>query len=122
MGLLDKFKKKDQSGAEPKKAEVFVATPHLYAGKDGHVFGAFALTEGVLTGLPSDPKRTFTCQGKPVEDWRVLLMSTTKDSSVGELDYYDALSKLKEFSIGEKDGYTIIRPLTLEEQLALVNG
>ena len=46
-----------------------------------------------------------------------IFISTTNKGPVGELDYYLALEKLKQFSVGEKDGYLIINPLTLEEQM-----
>lgn len=104
-----------------KPAEVFVARENFYANNEGNIFGAFALTEDVLTGLPLDPKNTFMCQGKRVEEWKLMLISTTKKGSVGELEYYSALNKLKEFSIGEKDGYMIIKPLTLDEQMRIMN-
>ena len=49
-----------------------------------------------------------------------MLVSITKDSCLGDMDYYTALDKLKKYSIGEKDGYMIVQPLTLEEQLEVL--
>ena len=120
MGLFDKLKRNDNNKVE--SSEVYVANANFYGDEDGNVFGAFALTEGVLTGLPVNPKDMFQCEGKTVDVWKLMLVSTTKDSCLGDMDYYVALDKLKKYSIGEKDGYMIVKPLTLDEQLEVLEG
>lgn len=115
MGLFDKFKK-NQEDNQWEKAEVYVANPHFYADKEGNAFGSFALTEDLLTGLPLNPKGMYLCDGKKIDVWKLMLVSTTKDSCLGDMDYYISLEKLKKYSVGEKDGYMIVKPLTLEEQ------
>lgn len=119
MGIFDKFKKNEKNN-QWEKAEVYVANPHFYSDKIGNAFGAFALTEDVLTGLPLNPKDMFLCDGKKIDVWKLMLVSTTKDSFLGDMDYYTALDKLKKYSIGEKDGYMIVQPLILEEQLEVL--
>lgn len=121
MGLFDMFKKKEINNDNMKKADVFVARENFYADKEGNVFGAFALTEDVLTALPLDPKNRFKYQEKTIDKWKLIFISATNKGPVGELDYYLALEKLKQFSVGEKDGYLIINPLTLEEQKRLIS-
>lgn len=121
MGLFDRFKKNKTIENNGKgEEEIFMANISVYSNNKGDTFGALVLTEGVLTGLPLDPKSTYRNNGETIEVWKLLLFSITLDKPVGEIDYYNALEKLKKYSIGEKDGRSIIRPLTLEEQLGLL--
>ena len=75
MGLFDKFKK-ETTGDRWNNA--YIANPHFYAKPDGTPFGAFALTEGTDTVLPKAPK--YAVDSKVITDYRLMLVSTTKDS------------------------------------------
>lgn len=121
MGIFNKFRKKekDESG-ELKPAEVFNATPHFYSKPSGEIFGSFALTEDVITALPINPRETYKVEGKGVTEWQLCLVSITKDEIIGTLEYYEALNRLKNYSIGEKNGFLITNPLTLQEQQELL--
>lgn len=119
MAIFGGHKKK---GNQWEQVEVYVANPHFYSDEKGNIFGAFALSEDVLTGLLLNPKDVFLCDGKKVDVWRLMLVSTTKDSCLGDMDYFTALDKLKKYSIGEKDGYMIVKPLKLEEQLDVLGS
>lgn len=104
------------------KLEVYIANPHFYSDNEGNVFGTFALTEDVLTGLPLNPKDMFLYDNEQISVWKLMMVSTTKDSCIGDMDYYKAIENLKKFSIGEKDEYIIIQPLKLNEQLEVLNN
>ena len=53
--------------------------------------------------------------GKAVADWKVVLVSTTKDCVIGDCDYFRALAKLKNYVQDTNDDSVLIRALSLEE-------
>lgn len=111
MGLLDKFKKKEISAWE----NAYVGNPNFYNGKDGKPFGAFALTEGTLTSFPKNPKLLYKIDNVEVDEWKLMLVSTTNNGVLGDMDYYEALNKLMKFVIDERDNNILIKELSLEE-------
>ena len=67
--------------------------------------------------------------GKKLDDWRLFLFSSTEDKTLGEMEYYSALERLRSLAdfgntyvIGEKDGHLITTPLTLEQMKTLLNA
>lgn len=111
MGLFDKFKKKENNDWE----NVYVGNPNFYNGKDGKLFGAFALTEGTLTSFPKNPKLLYKVDNIEVDEWKLMLVSTTNNVILGDIDYYDAIKKLMKYVIDENDNNILIKGLSLEE-------
>ena len=109
MGLFDKLKKKDSSSWD----NAYKANPKFYAKDDGSPFGAFALTEGTETFLPKSPN--YAVDGNPINEYRIMLVSTTTDAVIGDIDYYIALSKLEDYKLDETNDSILIRGLSLEE-------
>lgn len=110
MGLFDKFKKKNNDWEN-----AYVGNPHFYNGKDVKPFGVFALTEGTLTVFPKNPRLLYKVDNAEVEKWKIMLVSTTNNGVLGDIDYYEAINKLMKFVIDEKDDNILIRGLSLEE-------
>ena len=119
MNRNDYEKELEERGYKP--AEVYMAKEAFLSDKAGNILGRYVLTESVLTALPLDPKRMFRVYGKPVETWILYFFSITRDAAVGKLEYYEALNRLRPFSVGEKGGYLIVKPLTTEDQEQIVN-
>lgn len=111
MGLFDKFKKKENNNWK----NAYVGNPSFYNGKADKPFGAFALTEGVLTSFPKDPKLLYKVDNTEIDEWKLMLVSTTKNDVLGDMNYYEAINKLMKFVIDEKDNNILIRGLSLEE-------
>lgn len=111
MGLFDKFKKKENNDLE----NVYVGNPNFYNGKDGKPFGAFALTEGTLTSFPKNPKLLYKVDNIEVDEWKLMLVSTTNNVILGDIAYYDAIKKLMKYVIDENDNNILIKGLSLEE-------
>ena len=109
MGLFDKFKKNETSVWD----NAYKANPQFYAKDDGSPFGAFALTEGTETILPKKPN--YAVDGNVISDYRLMLVSTTKDAVIGDIDYFVALSKLDNYKLDENDDSILLRGLSLEE-------
>ena len=111
MGLFNKFKKKEKGDWK----NAYMGNPNFYKGKDGKPFGAFALTENTLTSLPKNPKALYKIDDTEVDEWKLMLVSTTNNGVLGDIDYYKAINKLMKFVIDEKDNNILIRGLSLKE-------
>lgn len=70
--------------------------------------------------MPINLRETYKVEGKEVAEWKLCLVSITKDEIIGTLEYYEALNRLKNYSSGEKNGCLITNPLTLQEQQELL--
>ena len=111
MGLFDKFKKKGNNDWK----SVYVGKSNFYYGKDGKPFGVFALTEGSLTSFPKNPRLFYKVDNTEVDEWKLMLVSTTNNGILGDIDYYDAIKKLMKYVIDENDNNILIKELSLEE-------
>ncbi len=116
MGLFRKFKK---GSSAPDWSGAYSASPRLYGSPDGASFGAIALTEGTKTILPKAPQEEYTSAGKPVSDWRLFLVSTTKDDVIGDCDYFDAMTKLSAHILDANEKSVLVKGLSLAELAAL---
>lgn len=114
MGLFDKFKKNETSVWD----NAYKANPQFYAKDDGSPFGTFALTEGTETILPK--KLNYAVKGNTITEYRLMLVSTTKDAVIGDMDYSIALSKLDNYKLDEAADSILIRGLSLDELEDLV--
>lgn len=110
MGLFDVFKKKEAASDWDK---AYKANPSFYSKPDGSPFCAFALTEGTDTVLPKAP--AFAVQGKDVKEYKLMLVSTTKDGILGDCDYFEAIKKLEVYKVAEDNDRLLIKGLSLEE-------
>ena len=111
MGIFNKFKKKENGDWK----NAYMVTPNFYKGRDGKLFGAFALTENTLTSLPKNPKALYKIDNTEVDEWKLMLVSTTNNGVLGDIDYYKAINKLMKYVIDEKDNNILIRGLSLKE-------
>ena len=110
MGLFDKLKgkKKQQIGA----THILL----LLNGKpDGTLFGAIALTEGTETVLPKTPQNEYRVDGKVVSEWKLVLVSTTKDTIIGDADYFIALNDVEKYALDSKKDSVLVKGLSLSE-------
>ncbi|MBQ9327030.1 MAG: DUF4299 family protein [Solobacterium sp.] len=114
MGLFDKFKKKESSPWD----RAYKANPQFYAKDNGTPFGAFALREGTDTILPK--VLNYAVDGKAISDYRLMLVSTTKDNVLGDCEYFEALKRLESYVIDSNDHEVLVRGLSLEELETIV--
>ena len=111
MGLFNKFKKEEKDDWK----NAYMGNPNFYKGKDGKPFGAFALTEGTLTSFPKNPRLLYKVDNTEIDEWKLMLVSTTNNEILGDIDYYDAIKKLMKYVIDENDNNILIKKLSLEE-------
>lgn len=117
MGLLDRLNRKKE---ETNVDNAFMATPHFYSNADKGIFGAIALTEGTSTILPLNPKDDYKVDGKIIDDWKMILVSTTLDKIIGEADYYSIIQKLETISC-RKGKTIIVEALSLDKMKELID-
>ena len=70
-------------------------------------------TEGTETILPKAPR--YVIEEKELSDYKLVLVSTTKDSILGECDYFEALEKLEAFELDSNENNILVQGLSLSE-------
>lgn len=118
MGLFDKLKGKKAINWE----NAYKAQPQFYKKPDGEPFGALALTEGTKTILPEVSKLNYEIDSKMITTWKLVLVSTTKDTIIGYLDYSSALKALEPYVLDSKNDSLLIKALSLDEMINLKGG
>ena len=112
MGLFDKLKGKKES---VDWSDAYNATPKFYGKPDGSPFGAIALTEGTKTVLPKNPQLEYIVDGKSVAEWKLVLVSISKDTIIGDVDYFVALKKVEQYSLDTNKNAILVKELSLVE-------
>lgn len=98
----------------------FKATPRFYSDAQGSIFGAFALTENTDTILPINPHKEFMVENKPVSVWKMIFVSTTEDSIISEMNYFDAIKRLEKFISQKNDNAILLKALSYNDMKSLV--
>ena len=112
MGLFDKLKGKKET---VDWSNAYTATPKFYGKPYGTPFGAIALTEGTETVLPKTPQNEYRVDGKIVSEWKLVLVSTTKDTIIGDADYFIALNDVEKYALDSKKDSVLVKGLSLSE-------
>ena len=76
MGLFDKLKGKKET---VDWSNAYTATPKFY-------------------GKPNE----YRVDGKVVSEWKLVLVSTTKDTIIGDADYFTALNDVEKYALDSK--------------------
>ena len=109
--IMLKFNKKTESIWE----NAYQAKPQAYRKEDGEPFIIYTLTEDTPTILPMDPKRMVGIDGKPLEDFRLGLVSITEKKVIDTLPFYSCIHALSGFVQEIREPYVLIRALTHHE-------
>ena len=117
MGLFDKLKGKK---ASVDWSEAFRATPRFYEKPGESPFGAVTLTEGTETILPKAPQENYKVDGNPVAEWKMLLVSISKNSIIGAVDYSTALKRAEKYALDSDKDSILIKGLSLAELESLM--
>lgn len=117
MGLFDRFRDKSGSAAQAEALQsvwdnAFQANMNFYGKEGEEPFGAVVLTEGVETILPLAPWEKYGVDGKPVKDWRLVLVSIETQGILGMADYRTVMPKLGPYIQGRREGLILTRGLT----------
>lgn len=112
MGLFDKLKGKKET---VDWSNAYIATPKFYGKPDGTPFGTIALTEGTETVLPKTPQNEYRVDGIVVSEWKLVLVSTTKDTIIGDADYFTALMNVEKYALDSKKDSVLVKGLSLSE-------
>ena len=67
------------------------------------------------TALPKNPQLEYKVNGKSVAEWKLVLVSTSKDTIIGDADYFVALKKVEQYSLDTNKNAILVKELSLEE-------
>ena len=96
--------------------DAYRANPQVYQKNGGGtLLGNCTLTEDVDTLLPLHPESQWAVDGRPVPDWILSLASITEQRILGQLEYPEAMRRLRPFSLAESEGWILIRAMTHAE-------
>lgn len=137
MGLFH-FKKrpeKQQPEKQPEKKipsqeevvqlwnNAYRANPQVYRKKDSDaLLGACVLTEDTDTLLPLHPEDQWKADGKPIHEWILNLVSITEQRVLGQMEYQEAMKRLRPFSLAMSKDLILIRAMTHKELDGLFVG
>ena len=134
MGLFG-FGKKQREKAPPETKtlsqeetarrwkEAYRANPQVYQKKDGgSLLGSCTLTEDVDTLLPLHPESQWAVNGSPVQDWILSMVSITEKRILGQMEYQEAMRRLRPFSLAMSEDWILIRAMTHVQLDGLFEG
>ena len=76
--------------------------------------------KGTATVLSKSPREKYLVDGKVVSEWKLVLVSTTKDTIIGDADYFMALKNIKKYALDSKEDSILVKGLSLSELESLV--
>ena len=83
--------------------EAYKPEPKMFSMPDGSVFGGFAISEATRTVFPKDPNVKYANSDHPTSDWRVVFVSLTHNTVLGDSDFYSTLPKLEKFILDSNE-------------------
>lgn len=119
MGLFGK--KQKEKDLNTLWQEAYKANPHVYE-KDGKIVVGLALTETTDSLFPLAAEKQWAINGKKIDRFFISMVSITKDSVLGTIEYGEAMKRLEPYFLAQKDGWVLIRGLSLDEMEALFEG
>lgn len=118
MGLFVRIKRKKEN---VDWNNTYIAVPKFYEKADGTLLGAIALTEDTKSVLPKLLQKKYMVDGKAVSEWKLVLVSITKDAVIGEMDYFKALEKIEKYALDIKNDSVLVKRLSLSELETLIS-
>lgn len=118
MGL---FKKKEND-LNKRWKNAYEANSSLYRNDKGLIVVACALTEDTDSIFPLVPEEEWAMDGVEINKWIISIVSVTNADVIGQLEYHEAMRRLEPYFLDVRDGWALIRGLTLDEMDALFEG
>lgn len=112
MGLFEKLKGKKEC---VDWSDAYSAAPKFYGKPGCSPFGAIALTEGTKTILPKNPQSEYKADGEQISEWKLVLVSTSKNMIIGDSGYFAALKKIEKYALDTNKTSILVRELSLAE-------
>lgn len=103
--------------------DAYRANPQVYQKNDaGALLGSCTLSEGVDTLLPLHPENQWAADGRPIPDWILSIVSITEKWVLGQMEFQEAMTRLRPFALAESEGLILIRAMTHAELDKLFDG
>lgn len=112
MGIFDKRKERDKEKSEsPAWVAAYMPSYSFSTNSKGEPLGSFAINEGVSMRLLKKPKDFY----EETDKFIGILISTTENKIIGEVDYDKLIKQMEKFQIDETKEEMLIRELTNQE-------
>ena len=97
--------------------EAYRANPRVYEKDDGTLLAGFALTEDTASLFPIVPENQWAPEGNTISEWIITMVSLTNPQGgiIGQMEYHEAIKRLKPFILTEIDNWALIRAMTHKE-------
>ncbi len=118
MGLF----KKRENDLNKRWQEAYQANPRVYQNDEGAIIVACALTEDTDSLFPIVPEEQWAIKGAVIDKWIISIVSITKETVIGQIEYHEAMKRLKPYFLAVQDGWTLIGAMTLEQLDGLFEG
>lgn len=82
----------------------------------------FAFTGDTDSIFPRVPEEHWAIEGKTINKWMISIVSIIKDGVIGTIEYHEAIKRLEKHFLVEKDGWALIKVLSLDEFEELFDG
>ena len=115
--------KSNQAGLAQLWKEAYQANPKVYERQDtGSVIVAFSLTESVVSAFPISPEAQWAIEGKSIDLWMISIVSLTTNSVIGQIEYHEAIKRLRPYIIETRENWALIRAMKHNELDGLFEG
>ncbi|MDE6731649.1 MAG: DUF4299 domain-containing protein [Oscillospiraceae bacterium] len=122
MGLFGK-KKHTNDELNAIWEDAYRANPHVYENREtGKIIVGLALTETTDSLFPLAAEKQWAIEGREIDIFIISMVSITKEAVLGQIEYGEAMKRLEPYFLAEKDGWVLIRGLSLDEMEALFEG
>lgn len=119
MKLFSRMKKQERSkeSLNVHWENAYRANPRVYEKEDGTLLAGFALTEDCDSLFPIVPEEQWAIEGKSISQWCISLVSLTnpKGGIIGQVEYHEAMTRLRPFVLAQNGNWVLIRGLTHQE-------
>lgn len=112
MGIFDRRKERDKEKSEsPEWLRAYVPSYTYLSDKNSNPYPAFVLNEDISTRLLKKPQEDY----ENVDNFRLVLASSTEKKIIGEVPYDKAIKVLEKFQIDETKEELLVRAMTNDE-------
>ncbi len=102
--------------------EAYRANPKVYEKEGEGLLVAFALTEDTDSLFPLVPEEQWAIEGMTIENWIISMVSITEERVIGQMEYHEAMKRLRPYIIASVENWALIRGMTHKEMDGLFDG
>lgn len=102
--------------------EAYRGNPRVYEKEGEGLLVAFALTEDTDSLFPLVPEEQWAVKGMEIGSWIISMVSITEERVIGQMEYHEAMKRLRPYIIASEENWALIRGMSHEELDGLFEG